>query len=162
MEVYSLQSVSNFLNVLFFHQTDNYREQMNLFFQPCFCSKSKGKVIDVEKQITIDTTHGSSNLNVFGLNIDVTYGNSGGPLLNKDNEVVGMLLVKEKNKNGDYPALANDIASDGDNWWCVLFPPLCTNASMDNLSSAGVNQNDTPVFTQKRYILRFKFLEWFR
>lgn len=51
---------------------------------------------------------------------------------------------------------------EGQNWWCVLFPPLCTNASMDNLSSAGVNQKDTPVFTQKRYILRFKFLEWFR
>lgn len=72
-------------------------------------SKSKGKVIDVEKQITIDTTHGSSNLNVFGLNIDVTYGNSGGPLLNKDNEVVGMLLVKEKNKNIAYALPINFI-----------------------------------------------------
>ncbi len=51
---------------------------------------------------------------------------------------------------------------EGRNWWCVLFPPLCTNAAKDDLSSAGINQNDTPVFTEKRYILRFKFLEWFR
>jgi stage II sporulation protein R len=51
---------------------------------------------------------------------------------------------------------------EGQNWWCVLFPPLCTNAASQDLSSAKVNKNDTSVFQGKKYIFRFKFLEWFR
>lgn len=52
---------------------------------------------------------------------------------------------------------------EGKNWWCVLFPPLCTDAAdSDDFSSANVNENDTAVFTNKKYVFRFKFLEWFR
>lgn len=71
--------------------------------------KSKGKIIYTEKEITIDTTHGSSNLNVIELDIDVTYGNSGGPLLNENNEVIGMMFVKEENKNIAYALPINFV-----------------------------------------------------
>ena len=52
----------------------------------------------------------------------------------------------EKNKNGDYPAMANDIASDGDNWWCVgqernsgvgYLPKVWINRSNNNLKREG-------------------------
>lgn len=72
-------------------------------------SKSKGEVIVVEKEITIETTHGSSNLSAIELDIDVTYGNSGGPLLNKNNKVIGMMFVKEENKNIAYALPINFV-----------------------------------------------------
>lgn len=71
--------------------------------------KSKGKVIDIKKEITIDTTHGSSNLNAIELDVDVTHGNSGGPLLNNKSEVIGMVFVKEENKNIAYALPINFV-----------------------------------------------------
>lgn len=72
-------------------------------------SKSYGKIIDIKKKITIETTNGSTNLNAIELNIDVTNGNSGGPLLNKNNEVIGMMFVKEENKNIAYALPINFV-----------------------------------------------------
>ena len=72
-------------------------------------SKSKGEIIDIKKEITIETTHGSSNLNTIELNIGVTYGNSGGPLLNKNNETIGMMFVKKENKNIAYALPINFV-----------------------------------------------------
>lgn len=71
--------------------------------------ESKGKVIDIKKEITIDTTHGSSNLNAIELDVDVTHGNSGGPLLNNKSEVIGMVFVKEENKNIAYALPINFV-----------------------------------------------------
>lgn len=71
--------------------------------------KSKGKIIDTEKEITVSTTHGSSNLNTIEISIDVTYGNSGGPLLNTSDEVIGMMFVKEENENIAYALPINFV-----------------------------------------------------
>ncbi len=65
---------------------------------------------------------------------------------------------------GTYRSLRIKLGSgEGNNWWCVLFPPLCTKAASDNndLSSSGVNSNDSAVFTSKKYLFRFKLLELF-
>ncbi len=52
----------------------------------------------------------------------------------------------DKNKEGDYPAVANDIVSDGDNWWCVgrernsgvgYLPKVWINRSNNNLKREG-------------------------
>lgn len=64
---------------------------------------------------------------------------------------------------GKYRSLRLNLGSaEGQNWWCILFPPFCTSASSESLSSAKVKENDTPVFSESKYIFRFKFLEWFR
>jgi len=70
---------------------------------------SDGKVIDNKKEITIETTNGFSTLNALELDINVTYGNSGGPLLNKQKEVIGMMFVKEENKNLAYAQPINFV-----------------------------------------------------
>ena len=62
---------------------------------------------------------------------------------------------------GEYRSLRLKLGKgEGKNWWCVLFPPLCTRASAD-LSGTDVNKKDTEVFSNKKYIFRFKFLELF-
>lgn len=52
----------------------------------------------------------------------------------------------EDDENGDYPAIANDIVSDGDNWWCVgqernglttYLPKVWINRSNNNLKRDG-------------------------
>ncbi len=52
--------------------------------------------------------------------------------------------------------------ADGENWWCIMFPPLCNGAakSLNDLDSCG----DTNVFTaskKPRFRLKFFLLELF-
>ncbi|MBQ3230043.1 MAG: stage II sporulation protein R [Clostridia bacterium] len=64
---------------------------------------------------------------------------------------------------GEYLSLRLKLGSgSGNNWWCVLFPPLCTGASSDNsFEKAGISERDSQVFTKPKYIFRFKLLELF-
>lgn len=71
--------------------------------------KIDGTIKNKNKKITIKTTHGSSNLSVIELNIKVDYGNSGGPVLDKNNKVIGIVFVKEENKNIAYALPINFV-----------------------------------------------------
>ncbi len=63
---------------------------------------------------------------------------------------------------GEYYSLRVELGeAGGKNWWCVLFPPLCNGASTEKLTMTGVNKNSCGVFTKRKYIFRFKFLELF-
>jgi stage II sporulation protein R len=66
---------------------------------------------------------------------------------------------------GNYLALEVVIgAGEGHNWWCVVFPPLCT-ASTTNLAqtamSAGLSGDDVKLITEdgSGYVLKFKSIE---
>ena len=62
---------------------------------------------------------------------------------------------------GNYKSLRVKLGeASGNNWWCILFPPLCTKASSD-LSSSGIAERDTEVFKRPKYKFRFKLLEFF-
>ncbi|MBO4453087.1 MAG: stage II sporulation protein R [Clostridia bacterium] len=65
--------------------------------------------------------------------------------------------------SGEYYSLRVKLGSaSGKNWWCVMFPPLCFGVGGNGLSKAGINEKSAKVFTSKRYIFRFRILEWFR
>ena len=53
-------------------------------------------------------------------------------------------------------------AHEGQNWWCVLFPPLCMRASTakSSLESAGIDSATGQVYTKGRFSFRFKLLEF--
>lgn len=56
--------------------------------------------------------------------------------------------------------------SQGQNWWCVLFPPLCLSAATDKnaFTSVGITDNQYQIITESdnpKYKIRFKFLESF-
>lgn len=56
---------------------------------------------------------------------------------------------------------------EGENWWCVMFPPLCLGASKaeEKLISAGLTRDEVDILTDSEdgsYVLKFRFLEFFK
>jgi stage II sporulation protein R len=66
---------------------------------------------------------------------------------------------------GNYLALRVLIGSgQGHNWWCVVFPPLCTQTTTDlskTAMAAGLSEDDVKLMTEEngRYVLKFKSIE---
>lgn len=69
---------------------------------------------------------------------------------------------------GPYTALRVTLdGGAGENWWCVVFPPLCAAAVMERLpdegsQAAGLTDGDIKLITQDSeiYEVRFKLAEW--
>lgn len=56
---------------------------------------------------------------------------------------------------GYYDGLQINIGnSEGENWWCVLFPPLCSSVATKNLTT-----DDIDYITNKNFEYRFKFID---
>ena len=53
----------------------------------------------------------------------------------------------------------------GQNWWCVVFPPLCLSATTedftDSAQTAGMTEEEVALITQESegYVVRFKIIE---
>lgn len=69
---------------------------------------------------------------------------------------------------GDYYSLRVVLGEGGgQNWWCVLFPPLCigSSAMKEKLEEADFSEDEVKVFTETeekpRFKFKFKILEWF-
>lgn len=68
---------------------------------------------------------------------------------------------------GSYYSLRLQIGeAAGQNWFCVLFPPLCLSASTahEALQATTLTENAIHVFLETnkpKYVFRFKLLEWF-
>ncbi len=66
---------------------------------------------------------------------------------------------------GEYLALRIVIGEGGgQNWWCVVFPPLCTAASADvpaTALAAGLGEEEIGLITEENngYVLKFKAIE---
>lgn len=68
---------------------------------------------------------------------------------------------------GEYQALRVVVGTgEGQNWWCVAFPPLCTGAASETLEeavSAGYFSEDQVALVTENdtgYVLKFKCMEW--
>ena len=67
---------------------------------------------------------------------------------------------------GRYLALRLVIGQGtGQNWWCVVFPPLCTAASSEvpeTALAAGLTEDQVSLMTGEDdgYVLKFKVVEW--
>ncbi|MDD6800682.1 MAG: stage II sporulation protein R [Firmicutes bacterium] len=66
---------------------------------------------------------------------------------------------------GTYRSLRIRIGeAEGKNWWCVLFPPLCTKKAeaRDSMVEVGFTENQIRILTDAenpRYVLKFRILE---
>lgn len=66
---------------------------------------------------------------------------------------------------GEYTALRVVLGEGaGQNWWCVAFPPLCTQVvtSRDAFATWGLTEEETGLITQADtgYVIKFRILEW--
>ena len=67
---------------------------------------------------------------------------------------------------GEYLALRVLIgAAEGQNWWCVVFPPLCTTAAAEVPAAAlegGLSEDQVGLITEENtgYVVKFKVVEW--
>ena len=68
--------------------------------------------------------------------------------------------------SGRYNSLIVNIGqARGQNWWCVLFPPLCVEAAEaeEELAATGFTPNQIKLLTDSetpKYVIRFRILEW--
>ena len=63
---------------------------------------------------------------------------------------------------GGYTSLRVTLgAGGGRNWWCVVYPPLCT-AGVETAQEAALSYDDIKLITGDGggYVLRFRLLEW--
>lgn len=65
---------------------------------------------------------------------------------------------------GEYTALRLVIGDGaGQNWWCVVFPPLCTAAACDiseTAIAAGMSEEEVALITESEgYVLKFRTVE---
>ncbi len=63
---------------------------------------------------------------------------------------------------GAYTSLRVTIGEGaGHNWWCVVFPPMCGSASMEEAAAAGLTSDDISLMTGRTggYVVRFRVLE---
>lgn len=72
-------------------------------------SKTKGIITKKTKEISVEMTSGTSILDAIEFSADIDYGNSGSPLINEKNEVIGMVFVKEKTKDIGYALPINYV-----------------------------------------------------
>lgn len=68
---------------------------------------------------------------------------------------------------GEYTALRLVIGEGaGQNWWCVVFPPLCTTAACDldeTAIAAGFSEEELSLITEEEgYVLKFRTMEWWQ
>ena len=97
----------------------------------------------------------------YGYNVDVSLGKERYPM---------RIYEELAFPSGDYISLQVKIGeSQGENWWCVLFPPLCLSAASESVSAAedalvniGFSGEQYKIITQSEnvtYNVRFKILE---
>ena len=63
---------------------------------------------------------------------------------------------------GTYTALRVELgAASGHNWWCVVFPPLCTGSVTQTAAQAGLTDGQVALITgeSRGYVVKFKAME---
>ncbi len=63
---------------------------------------------------------------------------------------------------GMYDAVRVTIgAGKGQNWWCVMFPPMCAGTATERAFEDVLGADQQAVVSQgDRYVIRFKLIEW--
>ena len=65
---------------------------------------------------------------------------------------------------GTYPSLRVILGSgQGHNWWCVVFPPLCTAETLENAAVEALSDDDVRLITADGtdVVIKFRVLEWY-
>lgn len=79
---------------------NNIKENDSIYYFNIDNNKfEKGKVLNLNTEVFIETSYGNSYYEGISIEGNITEGNSGGPVLNKNNEIIGIISLKEENTN---------------------------------------------------------------
>lgn len=73
---------------------------------------TKGIISFVDRSLSLTTAYGSKNFETIQVDVRTNFGNSGGPLLNKQGKVIGMMFLKEEKIDGISFAIPIDYVID--------------------------------------------------
>lgn len=105
----------------------------------------KGTVLNLDNEININANYGNSFYNAISINADIENGNSGGPLFNINDEVVGVISLKEEDNDiGFYIPIdsAMDIVTKLENHTLVrpnLGATFANSTNIEMLNQYGIN-----------------------
>jgi len=64
---------------------------------------------------------------------------------------------------GEYTSLRIELgAAEGQNWWCVVYPPLCTGSAVETVrETAALEEEELRLITEdgEGYVIRFRLME---
>ena len=103
-----LNEISNDLSLksLKLGNSDNIKVKDNIYVvgspieNEYFATVTSGIISYNNRKIKVETSNGSVLVNTIQIDAKINYGNSGSPLLNEKNEVIGMVFVKEEELDG--------------------------------------------------------------
>lgn len=128
------------------------------YLDDCNTKFEAEQILEKQKQKIQDTAKRVVEENGYDYEIDVVMGEEYYPT----REYEGVKLPAGRY----YSVRVNVGEAAGQNWWCVLFPPLCvgTATAKEEMVAAGFTPNQIRILTETenpRYVLKFKFLEFF-
>ena len=61
---------------------------------------------------------------------------------------------------GNYLSLRILIGeAEGQNWWCVMYPPMCLGVATDSETPLGLTEEEYELVSEHRYTIKFRVLE---
>ena len=137
---------------------DEILEDMTEYLDDCNTKYEAELMLKKAKEQIEEAASETVNGNGFDYEVSVEIGDEYYPT----REYEGVTLPA-----GTYCSVRVNIGeAEGQNWWCVLFPPLCVDAAepRDKLVEAGFTPSQIRVLTETenpKYVLKFKILEIF-
>ncbi len=135
---------------------DAVLEDVSLILENCNTRYEAEQAVRSSEDIIKESAQKIIKDNGYNYKVNITFANEYYPT--KEYEGVSMPA-------GTYLSLKVMIGqAEGQNWWCVLYPPLCTGSASpeDTLSEAGFTPSQIRILTEgesPKYKLKFKFLE---
>ncbi len=138
---------------------DAILEKTQLMLKGCTSKSQAQQIIEYNLPEIEATAKSTVNLAGYDYSVSVQLGNEEYPTKNYESCCF---------PSGEYLSLRVLIGSaEGQNWWCVLFPPMCLSAATDSseaFAQVGLTGEQYNVITQTqnpKYKVRFKLLEAF-
>lgn len=133
----------------------------------------RNAVLDEVEQLLENATNRDEAEMIIGENLEAIRKAAENELeAQNDESSIEVLLTKESFPTryydtftlpaGDYTSLRITIGEgEGHNWWCVVFPPLCTGAALDEAEAANFTEAEFKLITENDTgtVIKFKALE---
>jgi len=101
----------------------------------------KGTILNIDNEININANYGSSFYNAISIKADIENGNSGGPIFNINDEIIGIISLKEEDSDIGFYIPINNVIN-------IVTKLENHTLARPNLGATFANSTNTEVLTQ--------------